>query len=192
MSTVFKNILKIIIKKKKHPHCCVIIEGIYRHRQWSGEEPINNGCPKTTRWREMKPNFLITEVWSLEKLLNKASLVSLFPWGNAARESGYRSNDCGWQKIAAVHGGSYAERMFRLLQRFGIWGAIKSDLCHLTSAACMSQPLQDYRRNCKELIVCIFIPWMPVFYAWMSTPWRNVSSSLAWDLAHSGTWLVSS
>lgn len=82
--------------------------------------------------------------------------------------------------------------MFRLLQGFGIWGAIKSDLCHLTSAACMSQPLQDCLHNCKELIVCIFIPWMPVFYVWMSTPWRNVSSSLARDLAHSGTCLVSS
>lgn len=106
-------------------------------------------------------------------------------------ESGYRSNDCRWQKIAAVHGGSYAERMFRLLQKFGMWGAIKADLCHLTSAASMSQQLQDYRHNCKELIACIFVSWMPIFYAWMSTPWSSVSSSLAWDLAHSGSWLVS-
>lgn len=76
MITEFKNILQTTIKKTAH--CYAIIDGIYRNRQWCAEKQINNECPKPVPWREMKPYSLITEAWSLKKLLNKAPLVSLF------------------------------------------------------------------------------------------------------------------
>lgn len=130
-------------------------------------------------------SFSITDVLELREIIQQRPTCKCVPTRQSyiIQDTGIMNADEG--KLLQFMEATMQKGMFRLLRRCGIWGTIKSELCDLTSsAAFISQELQDYQHNCKKLIMCIFISWMPIFSAWMSTSWRNLSCSLAEYLAH--------